>query len=214
MNTVNAGTHIFLVEDQPDVCESLCDLWKLSGQFSHVSACKSAEDLLADPALCHTSLVVLDIGLPGMDGIECLVRIKAIRPELRVLMFTVFEHDDSVFTALKAGADGYLLKRETPERMIAAIVDALDGGAPMSRDIARRVLHSFRETPPLGPSACAGLSDREIAVLELLSKGQLYKEIADRLNISINTVKQHIHHIYAKLQVQNRTEAVLRYLER
>jgi len=131
---------------------------------------------------------------------------------VKVLMFTVMEHDDKVFAALKAGADGYLLKRETPEKMLEAIADALQGGAPMSSEIARRVLLTFRESVPERSGTKTLLSDRENEVLDALSKGHLYKEIASQLGISLNTVKQHIHHIYEKLQVQNRTEAVLRYL--
>jgi len=204
----NTQINISVVEDQPEVRDSLCDLLRLSKRFAGLNAYASAEDLFSDPALDQTSLCILDIGLPGMNGIECLVRLKARCPQAKVLMFTVMEHDDKVFAALKAGADGYLLKRESPEKILDAIDDALNGGAPMSSEIARRVLLSFRETPP----AQLSISDRETEVLDLLSKGHLYKEIAYQLGISLNTVKQHIHHIYEKLQVQNRTEAVLRYL--
>lgn len=207
MNQIN----ITLVEDQPEVRESLQGMLQDSGCFDKVQAYCSAEHLFAKEKLDATCLYILDIGLPGMDGVECLVRLKAASPSAKVLMFTVMEHDDKVFAALKAGADGYLLKRESKEKMLSAIEEALQGGAPMSSEIARRVLLSFREIPPNSVHQPL-LSDRENEVLDLLSKGQLYKEIADRLGISLNTVKQHIHHIYEKLQVQNRTEAVLRYL--
>ncbi len=207
----NTRANIAVVEDQPEVLESLCDLMRLSDRFAAVSAYGSAEQLFADAATQQTDLYILDIGLPGMSGIECLVQVKARQPQAKVLMFTVMEHDDKVFAALKAGADGYLLKREGPERILDAIADALQGGAPMSSEIAHRVLLSFREIPA-APGTQTLISDRETEVLNLLSKGHLYKEIADRLGISLNTVKQHIHHIYEKLQVQNRTEAVLRYL--
>lgn len=182
-----------------------------SAQFEGVVSYASAEQMFSNGAVSKASLFILDIGLPGMDGLECLVRLKALRPDVKVLMFTVMEHDEKVFAALKAGADGYLLKRESPEKMLEAIADALQGGAPMSSEIARRVLLSFREKPA-APNNQPLLSERENEVLELLSKGHLYKEIANQLDISLNTVKQHIHHIYEKLQVQNRTEAVLRYL--
>lgn len=204
-------THIVIVEDQLDVRASLCDLLLLSGRFAGVTAYEHAEEPLAVKNLPASALYILDIGLPGMDGVECLVRLKARDPGAKVLMFTVMEHDDKVFSALKAGADGYLLKRETPEKILAAIDDALQGGAPMSSEIARRVLLSFREKPAT-PEGSPLLSEREIEVLEKLSRGFLYKEIAAQLGISLNTVKQHIHHIYEKMQVQNRTEAVLRYL--
>ena len=205
------GTHIVVVEDQREVRESLRSLLLLSGRFAGVTAWESAELLFADNTLPPAALYILDIGLPGMDGVECLVRLKALDPEAKVLMFTVMEHDSNVFAALKAGADGYLLKREAPEKILEAIADALQGGAPMSSEIARRVLLTFRENPA-APGGPARLSAREMNVLGLLSKGFLYKEIAAQLGISLNTVKQHIHHIYEKMQVQNRTEAVLRYL--
>lgn len=204
-------TNIIVVEDQPEVRESLSDLLLLSGRFAGVATYEHAEQLLAEKSLPQGALYILDIGLPGMDGVECLVRLKARDPGAKALMFTVMEHDEKVFDALKAGADGYLLKRETPEKILDAIADALQGGAPMSSEIARRVLLSFRQRPT-APEGSPLLSEREIEVLEKLSRGFLYKEIASQLGISLNTVKQHIHHIYEKMQVQNRTEAVLRYL--
>ncbi len=203
--------HIVLVEDLPEVREGLREMLSHSGRFGGVSAYGSAEQLFGNGALDKAGLFILDIGLPGMNGLECLVRLKALRPNAKVLMFTVMEHDEKVFAALKAGADGYILKRESPEKILEAITDALNGGAPMSSEIARRVLLSFRETP-LAPNHQTLISEREKEVLGLLSKGHLYKEIADQLDISLNTVKQHIHHIYEKLHVQNRTEAVLKYL--
>ncbi len=208
---LNNPSHIVLVEDQTAVREGLQELLEDSGRFSGVSAYRSAEAMFGNGSLSKAALFILDIGLPGMDGLECLVLLKAARPEAKVLMFTVMEHDEKVFSALKAGADGYLLKRESPERMLLAIEDALNGGAPMSSEIARRVLLSFRNMP-VTPNNQTLLSERENEVLDLLAKGYLYKEIADQLAISLNTVKQHIHHIYEKLQVQNRTEAVLKYL--
>ncbi|MBK8279585.1 MAG: response regulator transcription factor [Saprospiraceae bacterium] len=203
--------HIVLIEDLPEVREGLREMLNNSGRFGCVCAYGSAEQMFLNGALNEAGLFILDIGLPGMDGLECLVRLKAVRPDAKVLMFTVMEHDEKVFAALKAGADGYLLKRESPEKILEAIADALNGGAPMSSEIARRVLISFR-AKPLIPNHQPLLSEREKEVLGLLSKGHLYKEIADQLEISLNTVKQHIHHIYEKLQVQNRTEAVIKYL--
>lgn len=209
----HSAVHIILVEDQPDVREGLQDMLLHSRRFGAVSAFSDAEQMFGNGAVTEAGLFILDIGLPGMSGIECLVRLKSMRPDVKVLMFTVMEHDENVFSALKAGADGYLLKRESPDKMLASVEDALNGGAPMSSEIARRVLLSFRESPT-APNNQALLSERENEVLERLSKGFLYKEIADQLGISLNTVKQHIHHIYEKLQVQNRTEAVLRFLGR
>lgn len=210
MDMEKTETNVIVVEDQAEVRESLRDLLLLSGRFAGVATYEHAEQLLAEKSLPQGALYILDIGLPGMDGVECLVRLKARDPEAKALMFTVMEHDEKVFDALRAGADGYLLKRETPEKILEAIADALQGGAPMSSEIARRVLLSFRKITEV-QSAVSVLSERESQVLNLLSKGFLYKEIAAQLFISLNTVKQHIHHIYEKLQVQNRTEAVLRH---
>ncbi|MEK7254023.1 MAG: response regulator transcription factor [Bacteroidota bacterium] len=209
----NHPARLVLVEDQPEVREGLAEMLVSSSLFGSISTYASAEGMFANGNLKQADLFILDIGLPGMDGIECLVRLKAFLPYAKVLMFTVMEHDEKVFAALKAGADGYLLKRESPEKIMDAITDALQGGAPMSSEIARRVLLAFREMP-VAPNNQNHLSERENDVLGLLAKGHLYKEIADLLSISMNTVKQHIHHIYEKLQVQNRTEAVLKYLGR
>ena len=206
----NRKSNSALGEDQIDVRDNLCDLLLSEGEFGSVTCFETAESVLEDPKMLERDLYILDIGLPVMDGLECLVRLKKRHPKAIVLMFTVMEHDEGVFAALTAGADGYLLKRETPEKILGAIEDALNGGAPMSSEIARRVLLSFRKTPQVQETEA--LSVREQEILELLAKGFLYKEIADQLGIALNTVKQHIHHIYEKMQVQNRTEAVLRYL--
>jgi DNA-binding NarL/FixJ family response regulator len=208
----NKNSHIAIVEDQKEVGESLLDLLMQSGQFASVTHFGNAEAFLTSSTASIANLCILDIGLPGMDGLECLVRFKAFRADSKVLMFTIMEHDDKVFAALKSGADGYLLKRESPEKIVDSIKDALHGGAPMSSEIARRVLLTFRNDPIVSTAAFL-ISEREMEVLNLLSKGHLYKEIADLLGISLNTVKRHIHHIYEKLQVQNRTEAVLRFLK-
>lgn len=203
--------HIVLVEDQLEVREGLSEIINNSGLFEGISTYHSAEQMFKNYSIEKGGLFILDIGLPGMNGVECLVRLKAKFPNIKVLMFTVMEHDEKVFAALKAGADGYLLKRETPEKLLEAIQDALNGGAPMSSEIALRIIRTFRERPLILTTQYS-LSERENEVLNLLAKGNLYKEIADKLCISLNTVKQHAHHIYEKLQVQNRTEAVLRHL--
>jgi DNA-binding NarL/FixJ family response regulator len=148
----------------------------------------------------------MDISLPGMSGIECMRQVKAIRPEMQFLMFTVFEDAEQIFQALSAGANGYLLKNASPDKIIEAIRELHQGGAPMSAAIARKVVGSFR--PAAAVPDNSGLSVREREVLEYLAKGLLYKEIGDQLGISTGTVRQHIHHIYRKLHVQNRTEAI------
>jgi DNA-binding NarL/FixJ family response regulator len=149
----------------------------------------------------------MDINLPGMNGIECTAMIKERYPEILIMMCTVFEDSEKIFNALKAGANGYILKRAAGETLLDAIKELLKGGAPMSSDIARKVVSSFRETPVV-ENHDASLTRRENEILELLGKGYGNKEIADKLFVSIHTVRTHIYHIYEKLHVRNRVEAV------
>lgn len=201
---------LWLVEDQKDIREGMFSLLSFSGQFAGLKTFPNAEDMLENLNEDEPGILILDIGLPGINGIEALVRLKNKKPQVKVLIFTVFDNESNVFEALKAGADGYLLKKERPEKILESIQDVLAGGAPMSREIARKVLETFHpQTPDVDYET---LTPREKAALELLSKGFLYKEIGDKLNISLSTVKQHLHHIYEKLHVQNRSEAILKYL--
>lgn len=204
------STKLWLVEDQKDIREGMYSLLSFSGQFSGLKTFSNAEDMLEGLKEEAPQIVILDIGLPGINGVEALVRLKNKKPNVKVLIFTVFENDSHVFEALKAGADGYILKKERPEKILESIHDVLSGGAPMSREIARKVLETFH--PQSADAAFEVLTTREKETLELLAKGFLYKEIADKLNISLSTVKLHLHHIYEKLHVQNRSEAILRYL--
>ena len=154
----------------------------------------------------------MDINLPNMSGIECVSQLKQVAPQTHVLMLTVYEKSDTVFQALRAGASGYLVKRTAPKNLLAAIQDVLNGGSPMSSHIARKVVQYFHQ---LGPStdATKNLSPREREILEMLANGDLYKEIADKLSIGITTVRTHVQHIYGKLQVRTRTEAVAKFLQ-
>ena len=149
----------------------------------------------------------MDINLPGMNGIECIKMIKDKSPGTQFMMFTVYENDEKVFEALKAGASGYLLKNTGLVQLIESLKELHNGGSPMSANIARKLVTLFRNEQKQAPSLDS-LSHRENEILQLLSKGLLYKEIADQLAISVSTVRQHIHHIYEKLHVQNRTEAI------
>jgi DNA-binding NarL/FixJ family response regulator len=152
-------------------------------------------------------IVIMDISLPGMNGIECIRQVKDKSPGTQFMMFTVYENDEKVFEALKAGASGYLLKNTGLVNMIESLKELHDGGSPMSANIARKLVTVFRENER-NDQLIKVLSNRENEILQLLAKGLLYKEIADQLSISVSTVRQHIHHVYEKLHVQNRTEAI------
>jgi DNA-binding NarL/FixJ family response regulator len=146
-----------------------------------------------------------------MNGIECVSRLKALAPQIQILMLTVYDDTDQIFKALAAGATGYLLKRNDPEELLQAIRDVQAGGSPMSNSIARKVVASFQKAGQVGEKQSL-LSAREQAVLDCLAQGLAYKQIGDQLGISINTIRTHLRHIYEKLHVQSRTEAVAKYL--
>jgi DNA-binding NarL/FixJ family response regulator len=154
----------------------------------------------------------MDIQLPGMSGIECIRQIKSINPKIQFMMMTVYEDTENIFKSLEAGASGYLLKNTSPKKILEAITELQEGASPMSGEIARKVVASFQKNLP-DSSEKEKLTAREYEILELLSKGFLYKEIADQLSISVGTVKQHIHNTYEKLQVNNRTEAINKVLK-
>ncbi|MCB0446625.1 MAG: response regulator transcription factor, partial [Gelidibacter sp.] len=153
------------------------------------------------------NIVLTDINLPGKNGIDCINEVKTLMPNTQFIMFTIYEDNDQVFEALKAGATGYILKNTSPQKIIEALLELHEGGSPMSPKIARKVLNSFNSNSIVS-NVNELISAREQEVLLLLSKGFLYKEIADKLHISMSTVKRHLNHIYSKLQVQNKTEAV------
>jgi len=158
-------------------------------------------------------IVLMDINLPGMNGIECIRRVKTVCPQLQFMMFTIYEDSEQVFDALAAGASGYLLKKTPRDKILPSIQELYEGGSPMSTQIARKVVAYFQKEKEASNNQ-AQLSAREREVLELLSKGFVYKEIAARLNIATGTVRQHIHKIYEKLHVQNRTEALNKFYRR
>lgn len=203
---------VSVVEDQDDVRNSLVKRIDRTEGMICVSAFSNAEDALLNIPKQKPDLVLMDIGLPKMNGVECLMRIKQQLASIDFLMFTVFDSDEYVFEALKAGAIGYVLKGERTAGVIRAIHEYVQGGAPMSRDIARKVLGSFHTQNKKRKEAFEQLTAQQMQVLEYLSQGLLNKEIAHRLGISEGTVKQHNYAIYKKLQVNNRTEAVQKYL--
>ncbi len=207
---------VALVEDDAGVRANLATLLNNSPGFGCQAAYRDAPAALEGIAAKRPDVVLMDINLPGMLGPECVQRLRSIAPGLPVLMLTVYDDSEQIFKSLMAGATGYLLKRTPAEKLLAAIREVHSGGAPMSRQIARRVVQFFQELqqlPPTGkPPQFSGLTEREQQVLASLAQGLAYKEIADHLKISFETVRTHVRSIYEKLHVHSRTEAVLKYL--
>jgi DNA-binding NarL/FixJ family response regulator len=174
----------------------------------------TAEDALVRLGEVCPDVAIMDINLPGASGIDCVRQLSERCTGTQFLMYTVHDDDHRVFEALKAGANGYILKSSTPDQILEAVRELVAGGSPMSAHVARRVVQHLRPHSEESASVEAALSERERSVLEQLAQGLLYKEIAVRLGITVGTVKQHIHRIYEKLHVQNRTEAVNRYFGR
>jgi DNA-binding NarL/FixJ family response regulator len=204
---------VSIVEDIQDIRESLQQLIEASDNFLCLSAYSNAEDAVKDLPAVKPDIVLMDINLPGMNGIECIRRVKTACPQLQFMMFTIYEDSEQVFDALSAGASSYLLKKTPRDKILPSIQELYEGGSPMSTQIARKVVAYFQKEKEASNNE-AQLSAREIEVLELLSKGFVYKEIAVRLNIATGTVRQHIHKIYEKLHVQNRTEALNKFYRR
>jgi len=198
---------LVIVEDLDEVRDGLKNFIGLSTDFEVLDTFKTAEEALYEIPKLKPDIVIMDISLPGMNGIECVRRVKEKSPGTQFMMFTVYENDDKVFEALKAGASGYLLKNTGLVQLIESLKELHNGGSPMSANIARKLVTVFRDNQR-ATEPVAALSNRENEILQLLAKGLLYKEIADQLSISVGTVRQHIHKIYEKLHVQNRTEAL------
>lgn len=203
---------VCIVEDNPTVRESLSILIQGAPGLECSGAYPSGEAALKGVPQACPDVVLMDIELGGMSGIDCVRKLRALQPKSIVLMLTSYEDDDLIFQALKAGASGYLVKQTPPAELLSAIADVHRGGAPMSSSIARKVIQSFHK--PVSPSAdsAAKLTPREREILQHLARGYLYKEIADALSISFDTVHGHIQNIYHKLHVRSRTEAVAKFL--
>jgi len=210
-STAKPTVRVVLVEDKPGVRDSWVKLIYSLPCFSCVQTCASGEDALRVIPAANPDVVLMDIFLPRMSGIECTARLKLQLPKIQILILTAVEDDELVFMALEAGADGYLLKRTKPDDLKAAMLDVLGGGAPMTSEIARRVVESFRRTSKQTKDTVR-LTTREEEILILLSKGYANKEIADQLSISPETVGSHLKHIYEKMHVRSRAEAVARYM--
>ncbi|HET9431635.1 MAG TPA: response regulator transcription factor [Chitinophagaceae bacterium] len=198
---------IAIVEDLDEVRDGLKSFISLNTDFTVVGDFKTGEEALTNLPRLSPDIVIMDINLPGMNGIECIRQVKDKSPGTQFMMFTVYENDEKVFEALKAGASGYLLKNTGLLQIVESLTELHQGGSPMSANIARKLVNLFRDNGNKTVSMDV-LSNRENEILHLLSKGLLYKEIADQLHITTSTVRQHIHKIYEKLHVQNRTEAI------
>ena len=204
---------VSIVEDDPGVRSSLVKLINSSPGYKCVSQHSSAENALDEIPKLKPDVALMDINLPGINGVECVRKLKPLLPRTQVIMLTVYQNTDNIFKALAAGATGYLLKQTPPSELLAAIRDVNAGGSPMNSHIARKIVQSFQESPAAAATDNSeALSPREAEVLDLLSKGFLYKEIADQMKISYATVHTHIRHVYEKLHVRSRTEAVAKHL--
>jgi DNA-binding NarL/FixJ family response regulator len=203
---------VSIVEDEEEIRANLSHRIGGNGSFCVLSSDGNAESALADLPRHNPDVVLMDINLPGVDGIECVRRLKAKMPDVQFVMLTVYEDSNRLFKSLVAGASGYLLKRTPPARLLAAIREAYAGGSPMTPQIARRVVQHFQQAPE--PSKLQKLTPREQEVLDQLAKGFRYKEIVDNLHISSGTLNSYISSIYDKLHVHSRTEAVVKYLTR
>ena len=203
-------TTIALVEDSAPMRRNLERMLRRAPGVRCVCACGTAEEALEQIPLCKPDVVLMDINLPGASGIECTARLKLLMPAMQVIMLTVYEDTTSIFSALKAGACGYLLKRSSPAEILEALTAVQTGGAPMTSEIARKIVMTFQTPAPVAGDA-ATLSAREQEILKLLSKGMVSKEIADALAISYHTVRVHTKHIYEKLHVRSRAEAVIKF---
>jgi DNA-binding NarL/FixJ family response regulator len=209
--TKSMSIAVSIVEDDPQVRSSLAKLIDGAPGFRCVSRHGSAEEALLEIPKIHPDVTLMDINLPGINGVECVRRLKPSLPGTQMIMLTVYQNTEHIFNALAAGATGYMLKQTPPPELLAAIKEVYAGGSPMSSHIARKIVQSFQQ-PAEALAEAESLSPREAEVLDLLAKGFLYKEIAEQMKVSYATVHTHIRHIYEKLHVRSRTEAVAKHL--
>jgi RNA polymerase sigma factor (sigma-70 family) len=197
---------VAIVEDNPSILSALEEVLKLDDSYDWAGSFATAEIAIKEIPEVLPDVVLMDINLgTGMNGIECVKKLKMVQPSVLYLMCTVYEEDDKIFDALKAGASGYILKKTQPQKLLEAIKELYEGGAPMSSQIARKVVTTFQDKKDKGLEE---LSPREREILEHLAKGLLYKEISAELGISQETVRKHVYNVYEKLHVSNRVEAI------
>jgi DNA-binding NarL/FixJ family response regulator len=207
-NEANKMINLSIIEDQREMRESLVECLGRAPGLHCVGAHATGEEGLRDIPKENPDVVLMDINLPGMNGIQCVARLKKHLPNLQVLMLTTYDDGDMIFDSLRAGANGYLLKNMPQEELVQAVQQVRAGGAPMSLQIARKVINHFHQARPA--SEMKQLTARELEILRLLAKGHLYKEIAEQLSISMSTVRTHVSAVYEKLHVHSRTEAAMK----
>lgn len=209
----NSTIRVALVEDNSELCEEIEHVIEHAPGFSLVCTCRNSASALRKVPTSNPDVVVMDIQLPDGNGTECITKLKRAMPNAQFMVFTVHDDTDQIFKALQAGASGYLLKRTQPSALLHALREVRNGGAPMSGEIARKVIESFhRKAPPVADGSTE-LTAREEEVMELLAEGYPAKEIAQRLSITPDTVNAHLKRIYHKLHVHSRVEAVIKYLK-
>jgi RNA polymerase sigma factor (sigma-70 family) len=201
-----------IVEDLEDIRNAVAALLIWDKEFELVFTLTRGEEALDTIPALQPDIVIMDINLPGISGIECIRLVKNQCPTTQFMIFTIYENDENIFTALEAGASGYLLKKSTMPQIAEALKELYNGGSPMSALIARRLVQRYQK--PVPSDELTQLTPKEKEILTLLSEGLLYKEIADRLSITAGTVKQHIHRMYEKLHVSNKTEAINKLLRK
>jgi len=206
---------VAIVEDNLDIKQALEEIINRADGFELVCSCESGEDALVTLPIFEPNVVLMDIHLGGVDGIHVVKTLKPLCPEMMFMMCTVYEENEKIFEALNAGASGYIIKKTTPVNLLSAIKELYDGGAPMSSQIARKVVMAFQQKPEgITNGSLDILTKRELEILEMLANGMVYKEISDKLFISSETVRKHVYNIYDKLHVGNRVEAVNKYFGR
>ena len=208
---------VAIVEDNHDIRQALEQIIESSNDFTLAGSCVTGEEAILKLPILNQKVVLMDIGLgDGMNGIEVVRELKAGNPEILFMMCTIYEEDEKIFEALRAGASGYILKKTQPAKLLEGITELIQGGAPMSSQIASKVVAAFQNKSVATPTGTSleVLSKRENEILEMLSTGLLYKEISDKLFITTETVRKHVYHIYEKLHVTNRVEAVNKYFGR
>lgn len=207
---------VAIVEDNNDIRLALEQIIESAADYTLAGSCSSGEEALINLPFLKPDVVLMDISLGGINGIEVVRNLKSSHPDILFMMCTIYDEDEKIFEALTAGASGYILKKTSPSKLLESIKELFEGGAPMSSQIARKVVEAFKNKPvtTVAGSVLDVLSRREKEILEMLSTGLLYKEISEKLFISPETVRKHLYHVYEKLHVTNRVEAVNKFFGR